>query len=203
LKAKRSTRENGLKTSIFRSEAPNRATPITAVPASNRAHSTQLVAEAQRLEEVFVRTNPAPALSEEEIAYDESLKQNEYLDAARKAREDVFADPRSPEDAKRARLRAEEEVCAEDAQHSEVSKSVLGKKKQDFSGWFDAAQLTERQRDCVSLKLEYGWPVVRIAHSLGIVRKTVDEHIAAAKKKINIAGLNDKRAKDRAKSGIL
>jgi phage terminase Nu1 subunit (DNA packaging protein) len=76
--------------------------PITTVPAS-RAHSTQLVEEAQRLEDVFVRTIPAPALSEEEIAFDESLKEGEYLVAARKAREDVFADPRSPEAAKRAR----------------------------------------------------------------------------------------------------
>ena len=109
MKRIRSTRENGLKPSAFRSEAPNRATPITAAaPASKCAHSTQLVdtqlvAEAQRLEEVFVRTNPAPALSEEEIAFDESLKEGEYLVAARKAREDVFADPRSPEAAKMAR----------------------------------------------------------------------------------------------------
>jgi hypothetical protein len=46
-------------------------------------------------------------LSEEEIADDEALKEGEYRDAARKAREDVFADSRSPEAAKRARPYAE------------------------------------------------------------------------------------------------
>jgi DNA-binding CsgD family transcriptional regulator len=76
-------------------------------------------------------------------------------------------------------------------------------KKSDMSNYFDAAKLTDKQRECISLRFEHEWPVAKIARRLSITRKTVDEHIAAAKKKINLAQASDRRSKEKAKSGIL
>jgi DNA-binding CsgD family transcriptional regulator len=71
----------------------------------------------------------------------------------------------------------------------------LPKKRLDFANFFDQAQLTDRQRECASLKLEYGLTVTGIADRLGITRKTVDEHLEAAERKIQMA-----RAKDNARA---
>jgi len=49
-----------------------------------------------------------------------------------------------------------------------------------YSNLFDAAKLTDRQREVLSLKYEYGLSVSEIARRLGLHRKTVDEHIARA-----------------------
>jgi DNA-binding CsgD family transcriptional regulator len=67
-------------------------------------------------------------------------------------------------------------------------------KTTDLSNYFDQAQLTDRQRECASLKHEYGLTKTAIADRLGLSRKTVDEHLAAAERRIQSA-----RARDSAK----
>jgi DNA-binding CsgD family transcriptional regulator len=79
-----------------------------------------------------------------------------------------------------------------------VSKE-LPDKQTDLSNYFDQAQLTERQRECASLKLEYGMTVTDIADRLGITRKTVDEHLEAAERKIEIARARERAAKQKSR----
>jgi DNA-binding CsgD family transcriptional regulator len=80
--------------------------------------------------------------------------------------------------------------------------SELPAKKADYSSHFDAANLTDKQREAVSLCLEYGMSVPEIARRLGKNRKTVDEHLTAARKKIDYARAGEKRAKQRAKVNL-
>jgi DNA-directed RNA polymerase specialized sigma24 family protein len=47
-----------------------------------------------------------------------------------------------------------------------------------------AARLTERQRDCISLRLEYGLTIPKIAARLGLHHSTVQHHIRRAAVKI-------------------
>jgi len=94
----------------------------------------------------------------------------------------------------------ESEIAA--APHTQVSKK-LGAKQSDLSDYIDGARLTTRQRECISLRLEYAWSVSDIARHLGIARKTVDEHLATAVKKIDQRRANDKHAKNKAKTGVL
>jgi DNA-binding CsgD family transcriptional regulator len=68
----------------------------------------------------------------------------------------------------------------------------LPEKKEDFSRYMDGANLTDRQRDCFSLKFEYGLTFTAVAERLGIHRTTVEEHIAAAKRRIQISTANDR-----------
>ncbi len=58
----------------------------------------------------------------------------------------------------------------------------LGKKKHDLH--LESAKLTDRQHDCLSMKLEYELPVTQIASRLNIDRKTIDEHLKAAHKRL-------------------
>lgn len=71
-------------------------------------------------------------------------------------------------------------------------KPKLPPKQQDLSNYFDRVPLTERQRECLSLRIEYALTVTQIADRLGITRKVVDEHIEAAKRKLENARVNDK-----------
>lgn len=75
----------------------------------------------------------------------------------------------------------------------------LPDKQTDLSNYFDQAQLTERQRECASLKLEYGMTVTDIADRLGITRKTVDEHLEAAERKIEIARARERATKQKSR----
>jgi DNA-binding CsgD family transcriptional regulator len=75
----------------------------------------------------------------------------------------------------------------------------LPEKQTDLSNYFDQAQLTDRQRECVSLKLEYGMTVTDIADRLGITRKTVDEHVEAAERKIEIARARERASKQKSR----
>ncbi|MCU1256765.1 MAG: hypothetical protein JWM83_3064 [Candidatus Angelobacter sp.] len=68
----------------------------------------------------------------------------------------------------------------------------LPAKQIDLSRYMDQAQLTDRQRECLSLKVEYGLPVIAIAERLHIHRKTVDEHIEAANRRIKLAKIKGK-----------
>jgi DNA-binding CsgD family transcriptional regulator len=61
-------------------------------------------------------------------------------------------------------------------------------KKNDLSRYLDSANLTDKQYECMSLKLEYGLPVAEIARELKLHRKTVDQHITSAQAKIRSSG---------------
>lgn len=78
----------------------------------------------------------------------------------------------------------------------------LPPKKNDLSRYLEGANLTPKQYVCASLKWEYGFPVTEIARHQHITRKTVDEHLAAARKKMDTSRSSEKRARDKAKSGI-
>jgi DNA-binding CsgD family transcriptional regulator len=60
----------------------------------------------------------------------------------------------------------------------------LGQKQSNLSRYFDAVELTQRQRECASLKLEYGLSDRQIAARLGLHHKTVQESFASAKKRL-------------------
>jgi len=75
----------------------------------------------------------------------------------------------------------------------------LPPKKRDLSRYFDDADLTERQRETISLRLEYGLSVAAIARMKGVHRKTVQESIAAAKVRIDRASNHVRSASTRAK----
>jgi len=67
-----------------------------------------------------------------------------------------------------------------------------------YSHYMDT--LTEKQRLAFSLKIEYELKLSKIASRMGINRKTADEHIKAAEKKINQARSNEKHKANRTKS---
>jgi DNA-binding CsgD family transcriptional regulator len=73
-------------------------------------------------------------------------------------------------------------------------------KKLDLSRYFTAANLTDKQYECYSLKFEYGLTVSAIARELNRNRKTIDQHIASAQIKMRSAGFYDKVRKQLAKS---
>jgi predicted DNA-binding protein (UPF0251 family) len=66
-------------------------------------------------------------------------------------------------------------------------------KKRDMQSFFDRAKLTHKQREVASFRWEYELPVVKIARRTGKHRKTVDELLAAAQKKIDQAVANERR----------
>jgi hypothetical protein len=72
--------------------------------------------------------------------------------------------------------------------------------KNDMTSYFDAARLTEKQREVASFAWEYGLTVTEIARRTGKHRTTVDELLAAAKKKIDEAGANERGARKRAET---
>ncbi|MGA2483340.1 MAG: hypothetical protein ABSF92_09495 [Candidatus Acidiferrales bacterium] len=74
----------------------------------------------------------------------------------------------------------------------------LGPPKTDLSQYMH--NLTEKQQLAASLKWEYGLGLAEIASRMGINRKTADEHIEAAKRKIDEALSSEKRKAHRAKS---
>lgn len=68
--------------------------------------------------------------------------------------------------------------------------NALPPKAADFSTWMDEAALTEKQRECFSLRKEYQLPKAQIARRLGISRPVVAAHIESAERKINQARAN-------------
>jgi len=72
-------------------------------------------------------------------------------------------------------------------------------KKLDLSQRLDQVNLTDRQRECLSLRLEYGLSVSAIAKKLGRTRKTIDEHIHAATARFEQETEKQRRDRDRAK----
>jgi len=61
-----------------------------------------------------------------------------------------------------------------------------------LSQYFDG--LTDKQRECVSLRFEYGLTVADIARRLNLHRKTVTEHLQAADSRMKQSGAKNKRA---------
>jgi RNA polymerase sigma factor (sigma-70 family) len=63
----------------------------------------------------------------------------------------------------------------------------LPRKKLDLSRYIvRAGNLTERQRECFSLRFERGLSISEIARKMGVHNKTVYEHIEQAKKKLGL-----------------
>jgi DNA-binding CsgD family transcriptional regulator len=73
-----------------------------------------------------------------------------------------------------------------------VTKKPKKRKDIDLSRYLDAAGLTGRQLECYSLKTEYGLTVTEIARRIKISRKTVDQHIASAQKKMSLSAYKEK-----------
>jgi DNA-binding CsgD family transcriptional regulator len=86
-----------------------------------------------------------------------------------------------------------ESMTASPARAAQPDKSKLPAKTTDLSKYLDGAELTDRQRECFSLKFEYGLRVSAIVNRLGLSRKTVDEHIAAAKRRIGWSQIREKQ----------
>jgi DNA-binding CsgD family transcriptional regulator len=78
-------------------------------------------------------------------------------------------------------------------------KGVEGlQRKADLSRYMQG--LTDKQQMAASLNWEYGLGLTEIASRMGIDRKTADEHIKAAERKINQARSSEKRKAHRTKS---
>jgi len=79
---------------------------------------------------------------------------------------------------------------------------ALPRKKQDLSEYIDAARLTELQLTCFSLRFERGLSIADIARLLGRDRKTIQEHIESAKKRIDVTRMKERFKKRSARSGM-
>jgi hypothetical protein len=69
----------------------------------------------------------------------------------------------------------------------------LGKKQRDLSSKLDGYSLTERQRDCISLRLEYGLNQAEIGKRLGITGEGARKLLARADRRINNSLANDRK----------
>jgi hypothetical protein len=69
----------------------------------------------------------------------------------------------------------------------------------DFTDVMLAAELTDKQYDCFSLVKEYQRPMSEVEQRMGITRKTIHEHIAAAENAMRRLSLEEYRVKAAAK----
>ncbi len=90
-------------------------------------------------------------------------------------REEALNDAR-----RQLRLRSRLPIESPQPHHGAGSMPEKLTKKRDLSREFDQVNLTDRQRECISLWLEYELSVSAIAKKLGLSRKTIDEHLHAA-----------------------
>jgi DNA-directed RNA polymerase specialized sigma24 family protein len=96
-------------------------------------------------------------------------------------------------------VRKAEDSRSGGASRSSTNKKIrLPQKKQDYSQHFIG--LTEKQKEIASLSYEYGMEPSKIAKYLGKDRKTIHEHLDAAKKRIEMGSQRDKWQKNRSKS---
>lgn len=93
----------------------------------------------------------------------------------------------------------EEGMIASQGRPAQPNRTKLAAKTTDLSKYLEGAGLTDRQRECFSLKFEYELTVSEIASRLGISRKTVDEHIAAAQRRIGWSQINERKKASRAR----
>jgi hypothetical protein len=75
----------------------------------------------------------------------------------------------------------------------------LGRKKQDLSRYLDAAELTEKQQSCFSLRFEYGLSQREVGRRLGLHHSVVGEYVEAANKKLERCGQQVASGKRKAK----
>jgi hypothetical protein len=75
----------------------------------------------------------------------------------------------------------------------------LGPKKTDLSQYIESPELTDRQRVCLSLRLEYGLSVTQISKRTGLHRKTIQEHLDAATRALDRGRRAESRSKKKAK----
>jgi DNA-binding CsgD family transcriptional regulator len=73
-------------------------------------------------------------------------------------------------------------------------------KKVPATQYMDDAKLTQRQYDCFSLLMEYQLPMGEIERRMGITRKTIHEHVEAAKRRIQEKQSFHKRYAQRART---
>jgi DNA-binding CsgD family transcriptional regulator len=101
----------------------------------------------------------------------------------------------------RRKLRLKSNFPIESQQHHHGAGSMPEKltKKTDLSRVFDRVNLTDRQRECASLRFEFGLTVSAIATKFGLTRKTVDEHLQAAEVKLQLYRAKQIRDKNGAK----
>lgn len=92
------------------------------------------------------------------------------------------------------------QTTTERSQSSHADKPKLPAKTTDLPEYMDGAGLTDRKRECFSLKFEYGLRVSEIVSRLRISRKTVDEHIAAAERRIGWFQLRDRKKANSARA---
>jgi RNA polymerase sigma factor (sigma-70 family) len=69
----------------------------------------------------------------------------------------------------------------------------LGQKKQDLSSYLDKYDLTEQQRKCISLRMEYGLEPREIGERLGITRQRVNQHLKRAEDHMKNFNANDRK----------
>ncbi len=74
----------------------------------------------------------------------------------------------------------------------------LPPKRQDLSRYWESAGLTDRQRQCLSLRYEHELPYREIGRQLGLHHSTVYEEVQLGKLKLTRALANERRAKKRA-----
>jgi len=108
--------------------------------------------------------------------------------------------PPAPIPSGQSEMPSEESKIQKPARPHETNASPSHKlpaKKTDLSRYFDGANLTEIQREVASLALEYSLPVAEIARHLHRDRKTIYEHLAAAKKRMEHSRSFERRAAKR------
>jgi len=76
--------------------------------------------------------------------------------------------------------------------------SKLGPKEMDMSRYLDSPSLTDQQRQCLSLKMEYSLGVAEIARRLSLHHSTVQEHLKAGERALQHDQSLERRKKRRA-----
>jgi predicted DNA-binding protein (UPF0251 family) len=103
-------------------------------------------------------------------AHVESAKRGEFKAQEKQSPARPADSGRSPES---------EQPASQSNKKPAPEKKALGPKLTNLSHHWDSANLTERQRECMSLHYEYSMRKTDVARRLGIDRKTLDEHLAA------------------------
>lgn len=85
----------------------------------------------------------------------------------------------------------------EQRENYKLAKAVPARKKTDLSRYLDSSALTDRQRSCLSLRLEYELSVSAIARSLKISRPTVREHLHAGSRVLERQRAHERREAQR------
>jgi DNA-binding CsgD family transcriptional regulator len=102
--------------------------------------------------------------------------------------------------AEQARDTERSEVQGKEHAGQPMGLADLPPRQGDFSRYIDNANLTQRQRECVSFEWEYGLNNTQIARRLGLNRSTVQEHLSRARSKMERAKAKERAARTRART---